>query len=67
MTNDNEPLFAEVARELNRHERLERYCSLMALAVGFGLLFVAAHWWGGGAALLVLLAFVMGVIAQRIR
>jgi hypothetical protein len=64
--NDNEPLFAEVKRELDRHERLERYCSILATGMAIGLTLGAFAMWGLLAGFSAGLCFVCGVVAQRI-
>jgi hypothetical protein len=61
-----EPLFAEVARQLNRWERAERWCSIGAMFLGVALVILALGKWGVLAAIGMALAFVLGVIAQRI-
>ena len=63
---NSEPLFAEVKRELDRHERLERYCSILATGMAIGLTVGAFAMWGLLAGFSAGLCFVCGVVAQRI-
>jgi len=66
LMNDNEPLFAEVARELDRHERAERWLALLATGAAIGLTVGAFAVWGLLAGISAGLCFICGVVAQRV-
>lgn len=66
MKQDNEPLFAEVKRELDRHERAERWLCIMATGIAIGLTLGAFASSGLLMGFSVGAAFICGVIAQRI-
>jgi hypothetical protein len=55
-----------LAKQLNRWERAERWCSIGAMFLGVALVILALGKWGVLAAIGMALAFVLGVIAQRI-